>query len=112
MKHLYPTILKYLEDQPLLSVRDKRLLQLFMVYETEIDELLEISRPQNNEWCIKDYSKWVKEGNLDINFIGPTFHKMFRQIDCLPTGQEDMDVWHALNEHSEFWPALEAALND
>ncbi len=104
MKPLYPTILKHLEDATLLNALDQRLLRLFIIYEDEISELLEISRPQNNEWA-----KW--EGS-DIEFIGPTFHKMFRQIDCLPTGQEDMDVWKALAEHSEFWPALEAALND
>ena len=103
MKHLYPTILKHLEDDILLSAKDKRLLQLFTVYDTEIDELLEASRPENNEWA-----KW--EGS-DIEFIGPTFHKMFRQIDCLPTAKEDMDVWKALSENSEFWPALEKALN-
>ncbi len=102
MKHLYPTILKYLEDQLILSVKDKRLLQLFLVYDTDIDNMLEASRPQNNEWA-----KWK---GSDIEFIGPTFHKSFRQVDVLPTGQEDMEVWHALSENSEFWPALEEAL--
>jgi len=103
MKPLYPTIIKWFEDQPLLSATDKRLRQLFVVYDDEISKLLEASRPQNNGWA-----KW--EGS-DIEFIGPTFHKAFRQIDVLPTAQEDMDVWKALNEHSEFWPALEKALN-
>ncbi len=111
MKPLYPTILKYLEDQPILSGLDQRMLRLFIIYDETISELLEVSRPQNNEWCIKDYSEWAKEGNLDIDFIGPTFHKLFRQIDVLPTAKEDMDVWKALSEHSEFWPALEEALN-
>ena len=104
MKPLYPTIIKHLEDAILLSALDQRLLQLFTIYDEDISELLEASRPENNEWA-----KW--EGS-DIDFIGPMFHKSFRQIDVLPTAREDMDVWKALAENSEFWPALEKALND
>lgn len=105
MKPLYPTILKHLEDNILLSVKDNRLLQLFTIYDTEISEWLEATRPQNNEWA-----KW--EGEKEIEFIGPMFHKAFRQQDILPTAKEDMDVWQALYEGcSEFWPALEKAIN-
>ncbi len=103
MKPLYPTIVQYLEEQPLLSGLDKRLLQLFTVYDKDISEWLELSRPEK---CYGG-ENWT---GSDIEFIGPTFHKLFRQIDVLPTAQEDMDVWKALNEHSEFWPALEMAL--
>ena len=104
MKPLYPTIIKYLEDQPCLSALDERMLRLFVVYEDEISERLEYSRPEMNHWANWDGS--------DIEFIGPMFHKSFRQVDVLPTAKEDMDVWKALSEHSEFWPALEEALRD
>ena len=106
MKPLYPAIVDYLENQPCLSALDQRLLQLFTVYDKDINEMLELARPQNYP------GKPVNWDGPEIEYIGPTFHKFFRQMDVLPTALEDMDVWKALSEHSEFWPALEAALND
>jgi len=102
MKPLYPTIVKHLQEYPDLTDLDTRLLELFVKYEKDISEMLEYSRPQNNEWA-----KW---DGIEIEFVGPMFHKAFRQIDVLPSGYEDMEVWKALNEHSEFWNALEVAI--
>jgi len=83
--------------------KEDPVLTLFKRYQEFISEVFEQSLPENNQWA-----EWV---GPSIEFVGPTFHKSFRQIDVIAGpggGTIDMEIWRLLcnEELSCFWPAL------
>lgn len=83
---------------------DRRLLSIFEANRDTIREHFEGSLPANNSWA--------KYEGPAIEFFGPTFHKGFRQMDILPTGAEDSEVWCLLagGGASAFWDAVQSTL--
>lgn len=70
----------------------------------EVAPWFESSLPQYNEWCnALDYEN-------AIEFIGPMFHKGFRQFDIVESAENegciDMKIWKLLDSTEVFWKAL------
>lgn len=82
---------------------DKQLLSIFELHRYEIGVHFNCCLPEN---C-----PWAKYEGPPLEFFGPRFHKGFRQMDILPTAQEDSEVWLLLSEGADaFWEAAESVL--
>lgn len=80
---------------------DILLLQLFNQYKDEVGPWFEQSLPEHNEYFkALDYDA--------MEFIGPTFHKGFRQLDIVDTRGVDSKIWGLLADDTKgFWTALD-----
>lgn len=85
---------------------DKRLLSMFEANRETIRSHFENCLPQN---C-----PWAEYKGPAMHFFGPTFHKGFRQLDILPTGGENAEVWGLLygNGAPAFWESAGATFGE
>ena len=97
-----PNFSKLLEEMFNIGEEGDPLTSYFCIYLPEISKVFEESMPENNKWC--------KYKGPVIEFVGPMFHKAFRQTDVVDngSGKTDMEIWGLLADErvSCFWQAM------
>jgi hypothetical protein len=113
---------KYDWDSGETPVFDKVIAEMNELPQTSADILLLQLLTWNDEpapWfesCLPQYNEYFKALEYDnpSEFTGYTFHKGFRQIDIIPSTEDncpDAKVWKLLSETENFWVALSKVLD-
>lgn len=89
---------------------DRRLVDIFERHKGDIQPHFENCLYENRG----DYfASRYPDAPSGLDWFGPMFHKGFRQMDILPTGEQDSEVWQLLSTGSEmFWTAAENIIKD